>query len=469
MRQNFGLRQALILLLLLVLTLAPRPLAGLLDLASASRSLAAGDSASAAPALASAAQRIPGRGDLWGRAGQAAWQAGDPQQAVRWFAEGESRGALSLADWLAYGDTLQALGDPTSAARAWEQSILQHAPSAAAFWRLAQASRRDGDFPQAMGYLREALALAPEDSAAHYELALLLASVSPEEALPELMQAAALDPTLDANVHLLRTELNRASLVEGRAYQLTIAGRALAALGAWDLATEAFRRAVEADMAYAEAWAWLGEARQQTGQDGRFQLEQALSLDPQSASIQALDGLYWLRQGQPEKALASYGNAAALEPGNAAWQIALGNAASAGGQLIEAAAYYNRAAELAPDDPAAWQALALFSLDHATDVANTGLFATRKLFRLAPDDWLTLDIAGRVAVVLRAQVEAEAHLLRAIELAPQEPGPHFHLAMAYLEFGQSAQAYDKLMDTLHLDPDGPYGWQAKRLLEQYFP
>lgn len=469
MRQNFGPRQTLLLLLLLFFVLAPRPLAGFLDLGSAFRSIAAGDYAAASSALVSAAARLPWRSDLWGKAGQASWRAEDPEQAIRWFAEGESRQALSLADWLAYGDSLQALGDQASALRAWQQSILQHEPTAAAYWRLAKASRQAGDFVQSIEYLRKALALAPEDADVHYELGLLLVAVSPAEALPELMQAAALDPALEETVRSLRAELNRAFLVEDRAYQSTVAGRALASLGAWDLAAEAFSRALEADPEYAEAWAWLGEARQQTGRDGRAELEQALSLDPHSVGILALDGLYWLRNGQPQKALDSYRSAAALEPENAAWQIALGEASAAAGELAEAASFYLHATELAPEDPAAWRALALFSLDHDIDVENTGLVAARRLLRLAPDDWLSCDIAGRVAVIVRAQVEAEAHLLKAIELAPQEPAPHYHLALAYMEFGQTALAYDKLVDTVALDPDGPYGWQAKRLLERYFP
>jgi tetratricopeptide (TPR) repeat protein len=283
------------------------------------------------------------------------------------------------------------------------------------------------------------------------------------------MQAAALDPALDETVQSLRLELNRAFLEEDRAYQFTVSGRALASLGEWDLAAEAFRRAVEADAEYAEAWAWLGEARQQTGQDGRPQLARALLLNPQSASVHALDGLYWLRQGDPDRALSAYEKAAALEPENAAWQTALGDAATASGDMLAASEHYRRAVALAPEDPAAWRALALFCLENSTDVENTGLAAARHLLELAPGDWLTFDIAGRVATILVAYVEAETHLLKAIELAPQEPAPHFHLALAYLESGQAALAYDKLQDTLSLDPDGPYGWQAQRLLEQYFP
>ena len=469
MNQPFGYRQLLIILLLLTIILIPRPLAGATKLESARRFADAGDYAAASPAYASAAMRLPWDASLCGLAGQAYWLAGEPDQAVHWFGKGEARQGLSLDDWLTYGDVFAALGDDPSAVRAWEQSILQHEPSFGASWRLALASRREGDLPSAIDHLNQALALAPEDAGTHYQLGLLMAATDPEKALPYLMQAVTLDPDMEDAVQTLRSNLNLAFLVEDRAYQFTVSGRTLASLGEWDLAAEAFRRAIEENEVYAEAWAWLGEARQQTGLDGRSQLERALAIEPQSSSIQALDGLYWMRQGEPEKALSAYENAAALEPENPAWQISLGDAASASGDLLAAMQYYYRAVELGPENPTTWRALALFSLDNDADVENSGLVASQQLLRLAPKDWLTYDIAGRTAIRFNEREEAKTYLLKAIDLSPLEPAPHFHLAQVYLESGLAAEAYDKLMDTLALDPDGTYGWQATRLLEQYFP
>ncbi len=465
MKQKPGLTQTAIILALLVLLIAPRLAAGALDLKTAHRSFERGDYAAAAEAFALAASRLPWRSDLWGQAGQAAWLAGNPQQALQWFAEGEKRLALRPTDWLACGDAYQALGDMESAIRAWQQS----GPLAAAERRLAQASRQAGEYETAIASLRHAIELAPRDADVHYQLGLLLTAIRPQEALTELMQAASLDPTLEEPVRHLRAELNRAFLIDAPAYQFLTAGRALASLGQWDLASEAFRRAIEADEKYAEAWAWLGEARQHTGLDGRPQLERALSLDPASASIHALEGLYWLRQGQPEKGLQACAKAAALEPENPAWQVALGDAASAAGNFSQAIVYYQQAIELDNENVDAWRGLALVSVNNGADVEGTGRMAARQLLRLAPNDWQTYDIAGRMATLLGARDEAKKHFLHAIEMAPTQPAPHLHLAQAYLEFGNLPAAYDKLMDTLQLDPQSAYGWQAQRLLEQYFP
>ena len=139
-------------------------------------------------------------------------------------------------------------------------------------------------------------------------------ALAPSKALPELMQAAQIDPALDATVQSLRSALNTAFLSDDRAYQFVISGRALGASENWDLAAEAFRNAIAVRADYAEAWAWLGEAKQQQGQDGSAEIERALALNPNSAMLQSLYGLYLQRQKQPEKALAAFQKAATLEP-----------------------------------------------------------------------------------------------------------------------------------------------------------
>jgi Flp pilus assembly protein TadD len=80
-----------------------------------------------------------------------------------------------------------------------------------------------------------------------------------------------------------------------------------------------------------------------------------------------------------------------------------------------------------------------------------------------------LDIAGQIILELGDPLGAEAILKRAIELDPTEAGPSLHLGLLYLQTGDRPAAYFHLVQARDFDPDGPYGWQAKRLLEQYFP
>jgi hypothetical protein len=60
-------------------------------------------------------------------------------------------------------------------------------------------------------------------------------------------------------------------------------------------------------------------------------------------------------------------------------------------------------------------------------------------------------------------------LKKAISLDPTQAAPALHLGLVYLQSGVQPSAYSYLILARTFDPNGPYGWQAERLLEQYFP
>ncbi len=402
---------------------------------------------------------------LWEKAGVKALQDGDVENALVYFNKAVARHAISEWGWLYLGMAYQERGELSLAVNAWEQAL----PLAQAYSYLASAARSMGGFAEAVETWRAAIALQPENAAAHYALGLLLMATAPEQALPELMQAAQLYPDLDPTVQGLRTALNTALLSDDRASHFLVCGQALAALGEWDLAAEAFRNAIVERSNYAEAWAWLGEAEQQQGQDGSPEIEQALTLDSESAMVQGLYGMYLQRQGQPEAALAAFHKAAHLEPSNPGWQIALGSASEQTGDLVAAYGYYFHAVELAPEDASTWRALAAFSVTNNVDVDVTGLPAARKLIGLAPDDWQSYDLAGQAEFLLENYTAAEIYLKKAVQMGPTQAAPALHLGLVYMQIGDRTSAYSYLNLAKTFDPDGPYGWQAGRLLEQYFP
>jgi tetratricopeptide (TPR) repeat protein len=466
---SFGTRHLLTFLLLMVIIPVPRLLAGLELLDSARASASTSDFDSAVSAYSTAAARLPWYCLVFGETGQAYWSNRQPGEAVYWFSRGKSCQGLTMEQWLAYGDALAFLGEQGSAVRVWKAALIQYGPSSEALSRLAMAARLAGNYAGALDLYQQALELSPDDVDAHYQMALILVATDPASALPRLMQVSNLDPDREADILVFRTELNRAFLVADPAYQFTLAGRVLASFNEWDLAAEAFRRAILINDQFAEAWAWRAEAKQLTGGDGRPDMEKAIALDPLSAGIHGLDGLVWMQMGFPENALLSYEKAAGLEPGNAIWQISMGNAACAAGDLLAALQHYYLAIELAPEDSSTWRVLVLFSLDNEIDVANTGLAAAQELYVLAPDDWETYLLSGRVSMMLDARLEARTLFMKAIDLAPLEPAPHYYLGLSFLESRMYTLAYDKFMDVINLDPTGIYGWQAQRLLEEYFP
>lgn len=465
MKKTFEPIHALILIALLTLILAPRPIAGSLDLKSAVHYDAARDYAQAASSYVSAAQRLPWMPSLWEMAGVSAMQDGNVENAITFINKAIERHAVSKWGWLYLGMAYQKRGELFLAVKAWEEAL----PLAQATSNLASAERIMGNFASAIEYWHANIFLEPENAAAHYTLGLLLTATEPEQALPELMQAVKLNPDLDIPVQSLRNALNTAFLSEDRAYQFLVSGRALGALGEWDLAAEAFRNAITGRSNYAEAWAWLGEAVQQLGEDGNFEIEQALTFGPESAMVQGLYGLYLQRQEQPDAALAAFRKAAELEPDNPGWQMALGSASEQTGDLVAAYGYYIHATELAPADASTWRALVVFSVTNEVDVDVTGLPAALKLVSLAPNDWRSYDLAGQAELLLEDYTAAETYLKKAVQMSPTEAAPALHLGLVYMQTGDRTSAYSYLNLARTLDPNGPYGWQAGRLLEQYFP
>jgi tetratricopeptide (TPR) repeat protein len=458
-------RDGLILLILLLLILTPRPAAGYLYLRQAGLLEAAGSRELAAAAYAAAAERLPWKSALWEKAGIAAQLGGNLTDAVPFLTRAATQNALSQAGWVSLGMAYQELGDIPSAVKAWQNAL----PLPEAYRYLAQDQRKLGDFPSAILNWRASLSLEPQNATARYQLGLLEMTVAPKDALPELMRAAQIDPSLDASVQILRSALSAAFLSDDQPYQLLVSGRALGASENWDLAAEAFRNAIAGRADYAEAWAWLSEAKQQQGLDGSAEIKRALAINPDSAMLQSLYGLYLQRQGQPQEAVAAFQKAAELDPENPGWQMALGGAYQQTGDLVAALEHYQRAVSLSPNEATAWRALAEFSLRNNVDLAGVGLPAARRLVELAGNDWQSLDIAGQILFENGITPGAEALLKKALALDPTQAAPSLHLGLLYLQTGNLAAAYSYLNQAKTFDPGGNYGWHAQRLLEQYFP
>jgi len=467
-------RNALIFIILLVLILVPRPAAGYLDIRQArwfdaAGNYAAGNYAAAAAAYASAAERLPWLPSLWEKAGDAYLNGKDYYLAEYAYELAAQRQALSPNGYLGWGDSALALGDAGFAVDLWNEQIGKGMNPSTLLPRIAHGYQDLMLYSDEIQVWQKYLGYQPGDSAAHYRLGLLLATTSPAEALPELMQAVRIDASLDTSVESLRSALNIATISDDRAYELLVSGRALGALGKWELAAEGFRNATAVRADYAEAWAWLGEAKQQQGQDGSIEIKRALAFNPDSAMVESLYGLYLQRQKQPKQALVAIRKAAALEPGNPGWQMALGEAYEQTGDLVTALEYYQKATELSPNEPTFWRALAEFSLRNNLDLAGTGLPAARRLVELANNDWQSDDIAGQILMETDDMIGAEVLLRKANELDPTQAAPFLHLGLLYMQTGDPTAALSNLNQAKAFDPDGPVGWQASRLLEQYFP
>lgn len=419
----------------------------------------------AAESLEQAARLLPWRDDLWEKAGIAASFSGNYPEAIIFLNRAP---ALSEQGWLAKGSAYLSTGDISSALKTYQQG-LQFYDSADIYLRLAFIYRQQKNWIAESEALKNLTRLNPADVYAHYRLGLLLTVLEPEHALPELMLASSLNPEADPAVQTLRAALNVSAEQADPSQQMLTIGRALGLVQDWELSIVAFENAISLNADNAEAWAWLGEAKQQLGQDGGAELDHAASLDHSSAVVNALRGLYWNRQGNYPQMLAEYLQAAESEPMNPAWQASVGDAYAKGGDIVSALAAYQRATELAPKDATYWRLLAVFCADNGAHVEEIGLPAAQKAVELAPDDPFAVDALGWVYLSSGRYANAMQILLDVVARFPNHLPAHIHLAMTYLAQGNRAAALSELNFVRDADGDGADGLFAEQLLGKYFP
>jgi tetratricopeptide (TPR) repeat protein len=420
---------------------------------------------SASESFEKAARLLIWRNDLWEKAGIAAGAGGKLSNAILFLNRVPQ---LSEQGWLTLGYAYFNTGDTPSALKAYQQGVKSY-DSAPLYAGLAFIYRQQKDWLAESQALKNQVRLNTEDAYAHYRLGLLLTFLEPEQALPELMLASSLDPETDSAVQTLRTALNVSALQSNPSQQLVTIGRTLGLVQEWDLSIATFEKAIMLNAKNAEAWAWLGEAKQHTGQAGLVELDRAVSIDHRSVVVRALRGLYWNRQGKYSQMLAEYLLAAEYEPANPAWQASIGDADLKLGDLSAALTAYQHATELAPNESTYWRLLAIFCAENGVRVEDVGLPAAQKAVTLAPDDPSTLDALGWSYLSSGRFANAEQTLLDVIDRFPDYLSARIHLAMTYLAQGSRAAAFDQLTFVRSADADGANGAFAKQLLEKYFP
>ncbi|MFQ5615241.1 MAG: tetratricopeptide repeat protein, partial [Anaerolineales bacterium] len=465
------------LLTWILLPIILAPLLGLLPspagldraLKGARQALESDSPLSASEHLVRIAEYLPWRDTLWELAGRSALKGGDPQAAIRYLQIAATHGQITAEGYVALGDAYQQAGDLDVAIETWEVALDHGNEPLEIYYRLLDAHRTMGDYAAAIEDLRTIAQLAPTNAQSRYQLGLMLAARQPEAALDYLIQAMEIDEELTSAVQVLQRSLRPSPKTNDPAYVLLNAGRALAFLDEWALAAEAFYQSTQANPNYAEAWAFLGEAREQLGQDGAAELEKAIELNPESLTANTLYALYQKRHGNPEIALVYLHAAANIKPENPAIQAEIGSTLDVMGDFNTALSHYLRATELAPRDAAYWHLLAFFSLKNSTQIEEIGLAAARQALLLDEDDPIALDLMGYGYYLLGDMVTAQRFLQRSLEINPEYAPAMFHLGLRYLAQGDSSNARKQLLRAIALAPNTPTAEQAARILERYLP
>jgi len=474
--RSFYLRSLLVSLVIALLGLAPIPHAAGRLFAKANLAQAQGDARSASQYLGEVANYYPWRYELNLQAGRYAMEAGDPQAAITYLERPGTVIHLAIDDLLLLGDAYYQSGDGYMAEAIWKR-VNQLADSAPANERLANLYLQRQDYASAIDALRKLQRLIPSDTHLYYQIGSLYAATEPTQALPFLAQAVEIDPAKASQAQSLYDKIRTANLFDNPAYTLLISGRQLANLSEWELASVAFQRATDLQPEYADAWAFLGEARQQviiqkndsTGEVGLAELEHAVKLDPNSVLANTFMGLYWERQLDYSKAQHNLEQAIINNPGDPYLYSELANILSKAGDLPAAETRYAEAIKLAPQDPLFYCLLAEFALEQKIQIRELALPAARQALNLDPDDAHALDVMAQVMLILKDYHSAERFARKALEADPGFTAAYLHLGTVYVYLEDPEHAREWLNRAKSVGADTWVADQAQRMLEYYFP
>lgn len=417
--------------------------------------------------------REPWRIWLWEEVGFAEYQAANLHEAEYSFLQAKQAGALSPQGYFQLGEVYALQKNIRAAEETWQLLLREKKPlppdlANRTYDRLVQLQSTRGDFRLAVTTLQAWHVAEPTNPQVSFLLGLHLSIFDPDQALPFLLEASDADPVYTATVQKIRRGIGQAREGDDPGYGWLMVGRGLGSAGYWDLAREAFQRSVEASPEYAEAWAFLGEARFQTMMDGQAQFERALVLNPDSVIVRAILGLHFRRLGNYDLALKYLLAVALQEPDEPMWQVELANTWADKGDLPVALGYFQKAVDLAPGTSQYWQYLARFSVEYDVSVRTIGLPAARQAVILAPQDSNALDVMGWTMVYLGDYISAERFLQEAIEQDPANTLTLLHLGQLYIQKQEMARGYPYLKRASLLSGEDSIGLIARRLLLRYY-
>ncbi len=411
----------------------------------------------------------PWRTDQWEIAGKKALEAGDYPQAISFFRTAAGLQALSDEGHVVLGDAYLGAGDWRQAVSTWQALAVDGQIEEALWQKILEQQWQHQAFVDGLRTARAWLADYPQSSQAAFDAGLLACVEDPAAAPALLDQAVKLDQGLSPKVETLKAALTTASLEQHAGYQRVVVGRALASLDYWDLARRSFEIATISAPDYAEGWAFLGEAKQQLGEDGSQDLKHAAELDPSSLLVKALLALWNRDHGHPEEAIALLKKVAELEPKQAVWQMELGDTAASMGDLYTALEYYQQATVLEPGNAQTWLALGDFSVLHLLQPREIALPAARQALLLTSNAAPALDLMGRVMMALEDADSAERFLQQAMEKDSAFAAARLHLAQLYIAQNDMNSAFGLLNEAVKLaGKDTETEVLAKRLLARYF-
>ena len=277
----------------------------------------------------------PPRGEV-GLAGEVSGPAADP------FPLGE-RATLGILKTLRVRLTPLDEKRLATAFRRPTQTLAAYALYARGSWALGLGHR--AGYETATDLLGKALEVDGNFALARYRLGLALQATNNRwKAVGEFRKAIQLDP-------------NFAEAYKGLGDLLRLSPRRL-----YDQAIEAYSKAIDLQPDFAEAYVGRGDAWQAKGNNDNAiaEYKKTIDLDPENARVRvSLGRIYYNEKGQYHEAVSEYTRAIQLEPTLLEAHLALGEVYEEKGLYHDAIARYSKVLEIEPGHPTAHYGLAL--------------------------------------------------------------------------------------------------------------
>lgn len=362
---------------------------------------------------------------------------------------------------------LAATGESERARALLHASLAQQPENARALQSLAYQQIDQRAWQDAHSTLARLLDVAPENAEAAYLAGLLIAPEDPEQARTYLARAGK-DARWQTAADVILAALQAYdSLALTDAH--TRLGVALVGLGEWEFAERAFDMALAVNAVNPTALAYRGFSLDQQGRDGLPDLQAALAMSPNDATIYYLLGQHWRLVDDRQAAYDAFYRAHWLDLDNPALAAEVGISLEQLNDDDGAEEWLTRAVDLAPDDVRWAQLLAGFYVDDASQdqLEARGLTFIELAVERAPDDVELRACLGGAHYRLSHYDQAEDELVAAIQLNPDSVRAHYYLGRVREATGDVEGAVDSYLFVVGLaDRSSGFGLLADAALQR---
>jgi len=169
-------------------------------------------------------------------------------------------------------------------------------------------------------------------------------------------------------------------------------------------------------------------------------VERAVALAPENFDAQFTLGRALYGVGDSAAAARAFRAALQLRPDDARALFFLATALEAAGDTEAALAAYSELTRRQPQAAEGHLGLGVLLIKRGGADAEKGIEELRTAVRIDPNQYEAQATLGRALLTQKLAGESVEHLLRAAELAPTNPEPHYQLALAYRRLGLNDKA-----------------------------